>query len=190
MRKSLLPLLIVVLGLLFTGRAQAQVQISGGYSYLRPAVNSQTIFFCPGVGCPQTSTTTTHLNLNGWEASASFNPFPVFGFTADFAGNYGTFEGSTVHVQTYMFGPQVRFPGPISPFAHVLFGGAHESLGASDTFAPGSANAFAMAAGGGLDIKLIPFVSLRVIQIDDLITRFGSGTQHQPRASAGLVIHF
>jgi hypothetical protein len=190
MRKYLLAFMAVLSGLLFAGTAHAQVQIFGGYSYLRPAVNSQTIFFCPGVGCPQTSTTTMHLNLNGWEASASFNPVRLFGFTADFAGNYGTFEGSTVHVQTYLFGPQVRFPGPISPFAHVLFGDAHETLGASESFAPASANAFAIAAGGGLDIKLVPFVSLRVIQVDDLITRFGSATQHQPRASAGLVIHF
>jgi hypothetical protein len=186
-------LAVIVFGLVFGRAAHAQVQIFGGYSYLRPSVTLQPFAACP-VGelppCPSNPAETTHLNLNGWEVSASFNPVPVFGFTADFAGNYGTLEGSTVHMQTYLFGPQVHFPGPISPFAHVLFGDARETFGASEAISPSVANAFAMAAGGGLDVKLVPFVSLRVIQIDDVITRFGSTTQHQPRASAGLVIHF
>jgi hypothetical protein len=195
LRKILPVLAVIVFGLVFGRAAHAQVQVFGGYSYLHlGSVSAQTTLDCPGVGCPITTTTTIHLNLNGWEASASFNPVPVFGFTADFAGNYGTLDASTVHMQTYLFGPQVHFPGPISPFAHVLFGDAHEAIGNGSSGATevtgSSANAFAIAAGGGLDIKLVPFVSLRVIQIDDLITRFGSATQHQPRASAGLVIHF
>jgi hypothetical protein len=189
MRKTLLAFTVVILGLVFAGPAQAQVQLFGGYSYLRPSVTTQPSV-CPLGELPPCPAETTHLNLNGWDASASFDPMPVFGFTADFGGNYGTFQGSTIHVQTYMFGPQVRFPGPISPFTHVLFGGAHETIGASGSVSASSANAFAAAAGGGLDIKLVPFVSLRVIQIDEVITRFGSTTQHQPRASAGFVIHF
>lgn len=191
LRRTLPVRAVIIFGLLFGPAAHAQVQIFGGYSYLRPNVTVQPFAECPvGALPPCPSLETAHLNLNGWEASASFNPVPVFGFAADFAGDYGAFEGSTVHVQTYLFGPQVRFPGPISPFVHALFGDAHETVGASEAISPSVANAFAMAAGGGLDVKLVPFVSLRVIQIDDLITRFGSATQHQPRASAGLVIHF
>jgi hypothetical protein len=193
MRNAVLAVTAVLSGLLFAGPAHAQVQLFGGFSYMRQSTTTPTGIACPAALPPLpcvTMTQTTHLNLNGWDASASFNPLPVFGFTADFGGNYGTFQGSTVHVQTYMFGPQVRFPGPISPFAHVLFGAAHETIGAGGSVSASSANAFAAAVGGGLDIKLVPFISLRVIQIDDVMTRFGSATQHQPRASAGLVIHF
>lgn len=193
MRKASLAFITVLSSLFFARAAHAQVQIFGGYSYLRPSATLVTGIACPTTLPPSSCVTmaeSTHLNLNGWEASASFNPLPVFGFTADFAGNYGTLEGSTVHVQTYMFGPQVHFPGPIAPFAHAVFGGAHETIGASESLAASSANAFAAAVGGGIDVKLAPFVSLRLVQVDEVITRFGSATQHQPRASAGLVIHF
>ena len=189
MRKNLLLLAILAAGFLFTGSAQAQVQIFGGYSYLRPSVDVPTTTVCGTPPCPVTLTPTT-LNLNGWEASASFNPIKVLGFTADFSRNSGTVQGSDVHVQTYLFGPQARFPGPISPFAHALFGGAQESFAGNSVVSSSSATAFAWAAGGGLDVKLVPFLSLRAFQIDDLMTRFGSGTQHQLRASAGLVVHF
>lgn len=192
MRRTSLLFLAALFALL-PGVAKAQVQIFGGYSYVRPTVNVQTTVPCPGPTCPVT-TTSTHFNLNGWEAAGSFNPIPVFGFTADFAGNYGTVQGSTLHMQTYLFGPQVHLPGSVSPFVHALGGIAHETIAGSSNSVPVvlpySANSFAAAVGGGIDIKVVPFVSLRVIQIDDVITRFGSATQHQPRASAGIVIHF
>lgn len=192
MRKSLLIVAGLCVGFLATSTAHAQVEIFGGYSYLRPPVNVQSsiAITCP-IGPPCVpGTTETHPNLNGWEAAGTFNAFKLLGVTADFSGNYGTVQGSPLHVQTYLFGPQLRLPGPISPFVHVLVGGAHETEGATSTTISSSENAFATAFGGGIDIKTVPFISLRLIQIDDLITRFGSATQHQPRASAGIVIHF
>ncbi|HKF52503.1 MAG TPA: hypothetical protein VKB26_09340 [Candidatus Acidoferrales bacterium] len=192
MRKSLLIFAALCLTFLSAGTAHAQVEIFGGYSYLRPTVNVQSSIAvtCP-IGPPCVpGTSQTHPNLNGWEAAGTFNAFKLLGVTADFSGNYGTVQGSPLHVNTYLFGPQLHFPGPISPFIHALVGGAHETLGASGLTSASAENTFATALGGGIDIKTVPFVSLRLIQIDDLVTRFGSATQHQPRASAGIVIHF
>jgi hypothetical protein len=96
-------------------------------------------------------------------------------------------------LKTYLFGPQLRFPGPVSPFAHFLFGGAHESInpGTTPVFTSGpTQSAFATALGVGIDIKVLPFLSVRPIQIDYLLTHFNSTTQNQPRASAGLVLRF
>jgi len=42
----------------------------------------------------------------------------------------------------------------------------------------------------GIDIKVARHLSLRPIQLDYLVTRFASGTQSDPRASAGIVLHF
>ncbi|MGB6357670.1 MAG: hypothetical protein WBF30_02730, partial [Candidatus Acidiferrales bacterium] len=67
---------------------------------------------------------------------------------------------------------------------------AHESVGSNGSALPFTDNALAAAVGGGIDVKVVPFVSLRVIQLDYLVTRFGSTTQNQPRASAGIVVHF
>jgi opacity protein-like surface antigen len=196
MRRLLLVVAVICFGSPFASVASAQdtFQVFGGYSYLRPTVALEATIVCPVGTLPPCPVTTAdfHPNLNGWELSGTYNPLKWLGATADFSGHYGTLEGSSVHVQTYLFGPQVHLPGPVSPFAHVLFGGAHETIGASGTIPviPFSGNAFAVAVGAGIDIKVVSFVSFRPIQLDYLVTRFGSSTQNQPRASAGVVFHF
>jgi hypothetical protein len=172
MRKLSLLFTVVCLSLSFAGIANAQaVQIFGGYSYLRPPVDLST-------------TLNTNPNLNGWELSGTYNAWKWLGATADFSGDYGTTSGFGIHEQNYLFGPQVHLPGPVSPFAHVLIGGASETIGSL------SADSVAVAAGAGIDIHMGPFVSVRPIQLDYLVTRFRSSTQSQPRVSAGVVIHF
>jgi hypothetical protein len=87
-------------------------------------------------------------------------------------------------VTTYLFGPQISLPAPVSPFAHVLFGGAHINIeGNTD-------NSFAMGLGGGIDIRAFHNLAFRVIEIDDIYTQFGGGHQNSPRVSAGIVLHF
>jgi hypothetical protein len=63
-------------------------------------------------------------------------------------------------LQIYLFGPQIRLPGPASPFAHVLFGGAHETFGGNANLgiSSASASAFAAAVGAGIDIKVARFL--------------------------------
>jgi hypothetical protein len=192
MRKLLLLFAVAFLAGIFPARAQAQIQLFGGYSYARPSITVAGPQICP-VGilppCPP-AISTDHPNLNGWELSGAFNFRHWLGAVADFGGNYGTVQGASTHFNTYLFGPQVRLPGPVSPFAHVLIGGAHESIGSNGSVIPASASAFAAAVGAGIDVSVAPFLSLRAIQLDYLVTRFGSSTQSQPRASIGLVLHF
>jgi hypothetical protein len=195
MRRLLLAFAVICFGSLFASAASAQdtFQVFGGYSYLR---QSLALTEAPACGCSNVLlATTANPNLNGWEISGTYNAYKWLGVTADFSGHYGTVQGSSDHLQTYMFGPQVHLPGPVSPFAHVLLGGAHETVGSGGGISgyainPISANAFAVAVGAGIDIKVAPFVSFRPIQLDYLVTRFGSATQNQPRASAGVVFHF
>jgi len=176
---------------------QDKIELFGGYSFVHasaPVTFTLENAPCPTPGCPIT-TSTYHPNLNGWEFSGTFKPGSWIGLTADFSGHYGSVGSSSTHLQTYLFGPTVSFPGPVSPFVHVLVGGAHESIGNGSPgpfliTIPTSNNAFATALGVGIDIKFAPFVSLRPIQIDYLLTRFNSGTQSQPRVSAGVVFHF
>ncbi|HTU36282.1 MAG TPA: hypothetical protein VMF66_20955 [Candidatus Acidoferrum sp.] len=163
--------------------AQAQVELFGGYSYMRPSVPLTTAV-CPGLGLCSTSTSTDHPNLNGWELTGVYNAYHWIGVAADFTGEYGSVDGLSTHINTYLFGPQVRLHTPVSPFAHALFGVAHETVAGTES------SAFAAAVGAGIDIRVAPFVSFRPIQLDYLVTRFGSGTQSQPRASAGIMLHF
>ena len=173
-------------------RAQ-RIELFGGYSYVRPPVTFvQTASACPVLGCP-TFSNTQNLNLNGWEISGAYKILGPLALAADFSNTSGSFQRADTRLKTYLFGPQLRFPGPISPFAHFLIGGAHESIGTGVgpliTSGP-TQNAFATTLGGGIDLKVLPLISLRPIQIDYLLTHFNSKTQNQPRISAGIVLRF
>ena len=178
--------------LVFASPSLAQsIELFGGYSFVRAPVRfTETVSACPL--CPVTLTT-QNLNLNGWEAGGAFKVFGPLALAADFGETSGSFHGANTHLQTYLVGPQLRFPGPISPYAHFLFGAAHESIGTSGgplITTGATQNAFATAIGGGLDLKVLPFISLRPIQFDYLLTHFNSQTQNQPRISAGIVLRF
>jgi hypothetical protein len=185
----------VFVALLFAMPSRAQrIELLGGYTFVRaPVTFSQTPQgACVITGC--TTTFTTHdLNLNGWNVGGAFKVLGPLALKADFADTSGSFQGANTHLKTYLIGPQLRFPGPISPFAHFLIGGAHESttssIGPLITASP-TRNAFATTLGGGLDLKVLPFISLRPIQIDYLLTHFNSNTQNQFRYSAGIVLRF
>jgi hypothetical protein len=187
--------------------AQDKVELFGGYSYFRASIREKQLSL--GTPCPPNCTVTTlvspHANLNGWEFSGLYKLLPFLGAVADFNGTYGTLHGGAVHQHTFLFGPQVSLPTRVSPFAHALFGVAYQAQGqtssACNQLAPpfqqcsgfvslGSDTSFATAIGAGFDVKLAPFVKLRLIQVDYLRTQLHGATQNQPRASAGIVFHF
>ena len=145
--------------------AQAQVELFGGYSYLHYR------------GVPSA-------NLNGWEVSGQYKFAKVIGGVVDVDAHYGSPSGINTRTVSFLFGPQISFPGRISPFFHVLVGAGHiDENGITDT-------SFSTAVGGGVDTRIAPLISWRVIQVDDLMTRFFGGTQHNARISTGLVFRF
>lgn len=194
MRSLLVALALCDLLAVGAPQATAQgVELFGGYSYVYAHTPVTTTIACPGPSCPET-TITDRTNLNGWELAATFKPSTWWGISGDFSGHYGTSLGASNHLQTFLVGPKFSFPADISPFAHILVGGAHDTLGngssASGIVVPTSRTALAAVAGVGIDAKVAPFVSLRIIQFDYLLTTFRSTTQNQPRVSTGIVIHF
>jgi opacity protein-like surface antigen len=175
--------------------------VFGGYSYVHFSTN------------PKRGGGNITSNLNGGSGSASFYPSEHFGVVADFGGyKLGNLHqgsrnlGVSGTVFTYLFGPRVRFSsGGVTPFAQVLFGGAHNgnvTTGNAAFCAPGappctvfkSDNAFALTAGGGADFKIARHFALRG-QAEYLMTRFkqpgstSTGTQNNARISVGIVIH-
>ena len=160
--------LLILLGLffLFSISARAQgIELFGGYSYER-------LHTSPG------------RNLNGVEIAAQFKLTDWLGVAADMDGHFGmpsAIDSRTLH---FMAGPQICFPTRISPFFHVLGGIGHIRLnGIADT-------SFATAIGGGIDMRVAPLLSWRIIQGDDVITHFFGAVQHNARISTGIVIRF
>ena len=157
-----------------------KVELFGGYTY-----NHQSI---GGTG----------FNFNGGSASVAFNFTPVFGLVGDFAPYHNNTSSVSTTQFTYLFGPKFAFRGNehVSPFFHILFGGAHDSSSFSSSptsSSSSSGNAFAMALGGGLDTKVSPHVAIRVAQVDYLLTKFQDdqdNRQNNVRVSAGIVFRW
>jgi hypothetical protein len=175
--------------------AQDKFQVFAGYAYVRTADNVVVDTTPP----PATQSLSADANLNGWEASLRYAPFPGFGFVADFGGGYGSLPTNSanlsLHRTTYMFGPEFASSGRFSPFVHFLFGVVQESRAAGPTtpqsFIPAySGHGFANCEGAGLDISVSPHISLRAIQADFLTTETHSSCHAQPRFSAGVLFHF
>jgi hypothetical protein len=192
MRTWFLVCLMLALLLALSGPAQAQdkIEIFGGYSYLRSTVPVTLTLLCPFPTCP-TSTGNSTGDLQGWEASGTYKPSSWFGLTADFGGHHGTINGADAHLHTFLVGPRVSFPGKVSPFFHVLVGGARTGGSGAlvQAFVPDHTS-FAAAAGVGIDIKVFSALYVRPIQVDYLYTQLNSMTQSHGRVSAGLVLHF
>ena len=149
----------------FTAQAQDKVELFGGYSYEHYN------------GSPSG-------NLNGWEFSGQYKFARWLGGVADVDAHYGSPSGVNTKAVHLLVGPQISFPARVSPFFHVLIGGAHiRGVG-------GTSTSIGTAVGGGIDSRIAPFLSWRVIQFDYLGTRFFHVTQNDARISTGLVVRF
>src|SRR5262252_7068270 len=147
-----------------SARAQDEdkVEIFGGYSYMR----------------------FRGTNLNGWEVAGQYKFLDWLGGVADVDGHYGSIRGIGTSTYTYLFGPQISLPSRVSPFGHLLLGGAHNSTAGFGN------SSFSMALGGGIDTELTHGIHWRLIQMDYLMTQFRNGSQNNFRFSTGILIKF
>jgi opacity protein-like surface antigen len=191
--------LILFSGLAVVSSAFAQedfprFEVGAGYSYVRANVNT-TVTTTGGGTDPSVG-----LNFNGGSGEAAFNINHWLGVVGEIGGystdSTPTVNGAPFHVNTnvisYLFGPRVSFRqfGRITPFFDALFGGAR----LADSFVTtGSDTEFAMAAGGGLDLKMSPHIYLRPLQAEYFMTTFkdlNNNRQNNFRYSAGIVLKF
>jgi hypothetical protein len=207
MKKRFLLSFIALSGLAAFGQSASQQDVT-------PKVEIPVGFSFVNVHPDLTPLTSFNVFGGGGEFDVNFGP--VFGVKADFMGYT---QGSGVKNQldklgyagavngnifTYTFGPQIKkHTGVIQPFAEVLVGAAHSNVYASlyDAVhglrsASSNNNAFALVAGGGVDIKFTQHFSARPVQVDYVMTRFGvngtsyTGTQNNFRYFAGFDFTF
>jgi opacity protein-like surface antigen len=137
-------------------------------------------------------------NYMGWDSEFQYNLKKWLGATADIGGNYGhvTAGAPMSHTYTFVFGPTLTHRGNNATFfAHTLFG-----ANKTDLFSGGGSSnsntAFAMAFGGGLDLKISNTFALRLGQLDWLYTRHNLASsglkdfQNNIRYAGGVVINF
>jgi hypothetical protein len=202
------PLCIAVLScipLALSAQETPRVEVFTGYSYLR-ASDSRS----------------QRVNQNGWDVSVAANFSRSFSLVADVSNHYGTTPGVFTVIGTggkgfsFLFGPQVSYrQNPrLTPFARMLFGGMRASklvynsvgdpnhMGASipgplcdSYFCVEPTTSFAMALGGGLDLKATDRIWIRAFQADfvraEIVTGIGTAVpQNDLRVSTGIVFRF
>jgi len=177
--KRLILCLLAVACLATITRAQdsPKIEVTGDYSYYR---------FNPGLPSYFNS---QNLNGGGGQIAVYLNKW--FAIAGDLQG-YGSYTqctkpGAAVsgcasgNLFTYTFGPQLKYrAGKLEPFFETLMGGAHSNFYANGctilecgSKSP-SNNAFALAIGGGVDLNISSKFSVRVVDADYELTRFGN----------------
>jgi outer membrane immunogenic protein len=182
---SLLAFLFMWGGAAYAQETPNKIDIFAGYSYVRAN---------PG------PTSGDSFSLNGGSASVSYHIRDWVSGVADFGGyTNGNILGTGVDgtLSTYLFGPRFSYRSyhRFKPFAETLFGVAHAGASIGGGAVGSTQNSFALVIGGGVDYRISSRLSLRPLQVDYLLTRFGEGTgngqtQNNLRASTGIVIHF
>ena len=137
-------------------------------------------------------------NGNGGSGYFAYNLNKVVGLVGDFGGYANTNKDN--RLMTYLFGPRFTWRhAKWNPYTQFLFGGAHAWAGESAH--DKTQNAFATAAGGGIDYNLNHRISIKPIQVEYVMTQldaapiggnvkgFGSH-QNDVRYSAGVVFKF
>jgi hypothetical protein len=165
MRKLIALFIVLTCCLAFSSAQQKKAtdlskwDVFGGYSYSRGYFANMP--FSP-------------MSLNGGQGAATYYFNKNLGATGEFAGYSDDVEGLTVRTQGYLFGPTGRFGVKnqrVSFFAQQLFGVTHFSFTADPILectsdCTSTTNAFTMISGGGVDIKVKKYLSLRPMQLE------------------------
>lgn len=133
---------------------------------------------------------------DGWGAYKFTSSWAVVGqIAAQEASNIGGPSGANLTLVSFLIGPRysAHLGSRLTPFAQLLIGGVHASGTLSpESSVPGAtSNAFAMTAGGGLDIGLTSHVAIRAGEADYYLTTLDNGVnrhQNNLRVSAGIVL--
>jgi opacity protein-like surface antigen len=156
-------------------------------------------------------------NTNGWNGSLEGRVLPFMSLVADFNGSYVSnhFAASisstasldmheTIRIHTFLFGPRAfSRVGRSRPFGHVLLGLARNDVSFDQVITDngvvvpdgtfhfsGSTNRFAVALGGGMDLRLTRTLDWR-LQADYIRVAPGrSDGSNNARVSTGLIFRF
>jgi outer membrane immunogenic protein len=135
---------------------------------------------------------------SGWVAINFSHRLGIVGeFASQHASNISSSSGADLTLTSYLAGLRYTWGRThhFAPFAQVLLGGAHASgsLAPGNSGLPRSPNAFALIAGGGLDIGLTRHLALRAFEADYYLTRFDNSVNDQQnnlRIAAGVIVRF
>lgn len=170
-RSFLLSLLVVSLTALVAAQDNdKRFEVFGGYSYMT-------------IDDHRSNNPIDHVgSLDGFNVAGTFFVTKRFGITGDFSAGFrsgtevvtaGTLDHKSRNYSFYA-GPHYRFSNStrVTPFVHALMGASNNRFsylltsGTTLTKVSQYTTDFAMALGGGLDVRVHKRISLRLFQID------------------------
>ena len=187
--KILYALTLILLSATYP-RAEAQTtsraDLALGYTYIHSNAPPD------GCGC---------FHFNGGSVSASWKLNSWWRIAGQFsAAHAGNISSSTLSptITTYLIGPRYKLAKGshrVVPFSNLLLGAAHVSDGyfPDGSSSSTSATAFAMAAGGGMDISVGKHIAIRPIEANYLFTHFPNAVnsrQNNFSLTSGIVFRF
>jgi outer membrane immunogenic protein len=180
-------LLLLLVGFATAALAQNGSLVDAGvdYNYVR------TNLPAGGCGC---------FALNGGSGWVAFNVNRSIGIVGEIASQDASKisnTGADLTLTSFLAGLRYRWPHGrrIAPFGQALVGGVHAggSLAPGNSGLPGSANAFSMTAGAGVDVNLTRRFAVRAFEADYYLTRFDNGVndhQNNLRIAVGVIVRF
>jgi hypothetical protein len=210
----------IILGivLLFGAGAYAQdypkVEVTADYSYVHANPQNNNIigtFSLNGGGGSGAFYFSKYIGIEAeFEGYGSFqHNLVIAGGTPVCPGAGSCLVTASGNLFTYNVGPIFKYRmHHFEPFAEAMFGGAHSNfygnLFTACEGVPGclaaskspSNNAFDFIIGGGIDVPLTKAISIRPVEFDYLLTRFGNGftggnnNQSNFRYQAGISFRF
>ncbi len=174
---SLLALLAVC-STLAMAQNNPKVELFGGYSYTRSSFFQDEL---------------SKVNGNGWHGSVSMPVWFAIEGAVDASGHYGSAKGVNSSLHVFLAGPRFAYHGKrFCFFSQTLFGRARVRVDAAIpgvTAAATTDSAFAVAPGGGFDVRIKDKLSLRLVQLDYISTNFNDFSLGTLRVSTGVVLH-
>jgi opacity protein-like surface antigen len=178
-----LGICLVLCSLAAFSQDSPKVEVFGGYSWLHLGSMGITNSDLDTATGATPGTNSLKNGFSGWTGEVQYNVNDWIGVVADASGDYGTRvsvsgvtgipSGSSY---TFLVGPVLQqSAGKLKPFVHLLFGFNRQNTDlvnavVNEMYTNSKDDAFAMAFGGGVDYKVGKNVSLRLAQLDYLLT--------------------
>jgi hypothetical protein len=176
-RCNVLAGLLLAVSLPVSAQNFPKVEASAGYMFLHFKDSAGASANCNG------GYGSVALNFNSWLGAVG---------DVDACKASAAAPGTSGVATTFLVGPKFAYRKccRITPFAQLLAGGVHGSVGFPGLAS--STNAFALAAGGGIDVK--PWrrclFAIRVVEVDYLLTRFNGSSQNNLQVKTGIVFRW
>ena len=163
----------------------ARMEVGGEYSFVHTNAPPG------GCGC---------FSMNGGTGWFAYNLFPNLAVIGEIGGEHASnIDHTSADLTLTSFLGGARYSRnwfkEMAPFGQLLLGGAHASgaLTPASSGLSSSANAFALVAGGGMDLEMSRHWKVRLIEVDYFLTRFDNGSndhQNNLRVSLGVAYRF